>query len=236
MFTECTLQVAPRYCGPPASANGGYVCGLVAAAIGRPVTLRLVKPIPVQSPLNLRPGDDGLWRLFAGDVAVIEVRDAQPPLVPPAVCEYASAAAAALQTIDPAIHPCPGCFVCGPARAVGDGLRLSAGAVAGRDIVATPWRPAAEFAAADGTIVTEIVAAALDCPGYQSLRSEGGFWLLGEYTVHQTGHVRADEACVITGWEISRRGRIANVGTALYGADGGLRAVAAGTWIQPRSM
>jgi hypothetical protein len=82
MFTECTLQVAPRYCGPPASANGGYVCGLVAAAIGRPVTMRLVKPIPLQSPLNLRPGDDGLWRLFAHDIAVIEVRDAQPPLLP----------------------------------------------------------------------------------------------------------------------------------------------------------
>lgn len=235
MFTECTLQVAARYCGPPASANGGYVCGLVAAAIGRPVTLRLVKPIPLQSTLSLRAGDDGQWRLFAQDLAVIEVRDAQAPLVPPAVCDYATAAAAAQQTIDPSIHPCPGCFVCGPARAAGDGLRLSAGVVPGRDIVATPWQPAAEFAGSDGYIVPEIVAAALDCPGYQSLRSEGGFWLLGEYTVHQTGHVRAGEACVITAWEISRRGRIASVGTALYGADGGLRAVAAGTWIQPRS-
>ena len=235
MPTEHTLQVASRYCGPPASANGGYVCGLVAAAMGHAVTLRLIKPIPLQVPLQLRAGDDGLWRLFAQDLPVIEVRDAQPPLLPPAACDYATAVAAAQPCADPAIHPCPGCFVCGPGRAVGDGLRLSAGAVAQRDIVATPWQPAAEFADSDGYIVPEIIAAALDCPGYQSLRSEGGFWLLGEYTVHQSGRVRAGEACLITGWEISRRGRVANVGTALYGQDGSLRAVAAGTWIQPRS-
>jgi len=170
-----------------------------------------------------------------GHSAVIEVRDGGPDLQVPEGCDYVTALDAAVNAPADFIHPCPGCFVCGPARAAGDGLRLSAGSVPGREIVATPWVPAQEFALADGKIAPQIIAAAMDCPGYMALRSGGAFWLLGEYSLHIDRRVHPDEACVITGWELSRRGRVATVGTALYDEAGLLCAVARGTWVQPRS-
>lgn len=235
MSTEHLLRVPARFCGPPTSANGGYVAGLVAAAMGRNVIVRLVGPPPLDTDLTLRADAQGQWRLYAGDRAVIEVRDGGPDLQPPEPCDSVTARAASIEGAAGFIHPCPGCFVCGPARAPGDGLRLWAGAVPGRDIVATPWVPADEFAQADGKIAPEIIAAALDCPGYMALRSGGESWLLGEYSVHIDRRVHPGEACLITGWELSRRGRVATVGTALYDEAGLLCAVARGTWIQPRS-
>jgi len=235
MPTEHHLRVPARFCGPPTSANGGYVAGLVAAAMGRNVIVRLVGPPPLDTDLVLRGAEDGQWRLYAGDRPVIEVREGAPDLTPPAACDVVTARAASIDGRGDFIHPCPGCFVCGPARAAGDGLRLWAGAVPGREIVATPWVPADEFAQDDGKIAPEIIAAALDCPGYMALRSGGESWLLGEYSLHIDRRVHPGEACVITGWELSRRGRVATVGTALYDEAGQLCAVARGTWIQPRS-
>ena len=235
MPTEHRLRVPARFCGPPTSANGGYVAGLVAAAMGRDVVVRLVGPPPLDTDMTLRADAQGQWKLFNDHSPVIEVRDGGPDLQVPDGCDYVTAQAAAINAPTDFIHPCPGCFVCGPARATDDGLRLVAGPVAGRDIVATGWVPPQQFASADGKLAPEIIAAALDCPGYMALRSGGAFWLLGEYSLHIDRRVQPGEACVITGWELSRRGRVATVGTALYDEAGALCAVARGTWIQPRS-
>jgi len=41
----------------------------------------------------------------------------------------------------PQEHPFPTCFVCGPDRRPGDGLRILVGPVAGRDLSANVWYP-----------------------------------------------------------------------------------------------
>ena len=40
------LCIDRRFNGPPDSGNGGYSCGLIAVAIGKPVKVRLVQPVP----------------------------------------------------------------------------------------------------------------------------------------------------------------------------------------------
>ena len=54
-------------------------------------------------------------------------------------------------------------FDCGPAR---EGVRVFAGAVAGRQVVASPWTPPAWTADAAGHVLPEFVWAVLDCPTY----------------------------------------------------------------------
>ena len=41
------LVIPTRYCGPPGSGNGGYVCGRIAAYANGPVTVTLRRPPPL---------------------------------------------------------------------------------------------------------------------------------------------------------------------------------------------
>ena len=52
------ITIPKRFCGPPDSGNGGYVCGLLAGYVsgGSEVTLRM--PPPLERPLDIvREGD-----------------------------------------------------------------------------------------------------------------------------------------------------------------------------------
>lgn len=231
------LRVAARYCGPPASANGGYICGLVADVIGQLVTVRLLKPPPLDTDMTLHV-DEGAWYVEQASNRIAEARPANlNDLTPPAPPSYATAVESARHATwaDPAQHPCPGCFVCGPLRLAGDGMRLFAGPVSDRQaLVATGWVPDTSLGRADGTIASEFIAAALDCPGFQSLQTGLKPYLLGEFTCRIDRPVHVDEPCVIVGWRIEVKGRRHIVGTALHGEDGSLRAVAKGVWIEPR--
>lgn len=232
-----TIRVPARYCGPPASANGGYVCGLVADAIGQLVTVRLLKPPPLDSDMGVVADADGTWHVEQDSQRIVEARPASlDDLVLPATVSYADALAASRHApwSDPAQHPCPGCFVCGPLRAAGDGLRLFCGAVEGTPVVATGWTPDASMVRADGKVSPELIAAALDCPGFQALQTGLKPWLLGEYTCRIDRRVAAGERCVIVGWKIEVKGRRSIVGTALYDEAGKLCALAKGVWIEPR--
>ena len=236
MVNRSTLRVAARFCGPPTSANGGYICGLVADAIGQLVTVRLLRPPPLDTDMTLH-ADEGLWHVDHGAERIVEARSANlDDLIPPLAPAYAAAAEASRHApwSDPAQHPCPGCFVCGPLRSAGDGMRLFAGAVPGQAFVATGWVPDASLGRADGTVAPEFIAAALDCPGFQSMQTGLKPYLLGEFTCRIDRPVHVGEPCVIVGWKIEVKGRRHIVGTSLHGKDGQLCAVAKGVWIEPR--
>jgi hypothetical protein len=230
-----TIRVAARFCGPPASANGGYICGLVADAIGELVTVRLLSPPPLDTDMTLHT-DGSNWHVEHAGQRIAEARPATlGDIAVPVAVSHAQALDASRRApwSDPALHPCPGCFVCGPLRTSG-GLRLFAGTVPGRDVVATGWLPDASLGRADGNVAPEFIAAALDCPGFQALQTGLKPWLLGEYTCRIDRSVQVDEPCVIVGWKIEVKGRRSIVGTALHGADGQLCALAKGVWIEPR--
>ncbi len=61
-----TLTIAGAFHGPPASGNGGYVCGCLARFIDGPAAVRLEAPPPLERPLSIeadgagvRPSDQG---------------------------------------------------------------------------------------------------------------------------------------------------------------------------------
>jgi hypothetical protein len=231
------IHVARRFCGPPGSANGGYICGLVAAHIPQPVTVRLLRAPPLETALELHGVEPGVWAVDYAGLRYIEARATVPlTLDIPASPGYRQAQESALLgPSDPREHPCPGCFVCGPDRAAGDGLRLFAGPVPGRELVAAAWVPDASLARG-GKVGPEILSAALDCPGFHALRTGARPWLLGEFAAHVDRPVHVQERCVIVGWKIVGAGRKQTVGTALFGEDGEVCAWARGTWIEPRAL
>jgi len=123
--------IEPRFCGPAESGNGGYTCGLVATAVGEPAEVTLRRPPPLGRPLRLeKRGDEAV--LLDGAELVAEGRRAELELETPDPVSYETAADAVAGYTGFEQHAFPNCFVCGPARDPGDGLRIFAGGVPGR--------------------------------------------------------------------------------------------------------
>jgi hypothetical protein len=209
------------------------VCGRVAQALGGVVaSVRLSVPPPLEADLELRPTALGV-ALCHGEVIVAEARAAAVDIEPPAPPTYAEAEIASQRFRGFTSHVFPGCFVCGPERSAGDGLRIFPGPVEGRDLVAAPWVPDPSLVAEGGPVPPEFLWAALDCPGGFSFadRVEGAF-LLGEIGVQLMGEVAVGERCVLVGWEIEHVGRKHRTGTALFSESGDCRGIGLATWIE----
>jgi hypothetical protein len=238
MQTNERVMVSQRFCGPPGAGNGGYVAGLVARPLGECAEVTLRRPTPLDTPLALRPDSDG-WILetealrepLASGRAVDSVL---PRLAVPSAPRFALALAASGRL--PA-HPFPHCFVCGPQRGAGDGLRIFPGPLPGRsDLVAAPWIPDTSLCADGEHVDARFVWSALDCPGaLVAMAQEPRPMLLARMTAELRGSVRKGERCVVVGWRIAREGRKHKSGTALYGADGRLRGASEQLWIEPRA-
>jgi hypothetical protein len=130
-------------------------------------------------------------------------------------------------------HPFPTCFACGPERAEGDGLRLFAGLVGGRDLFAVPWTPADEFGS-DGSVDPLFVWAALDCPSSGPAMGSGSPIVLASLAVDLRAPVALGEPHVIGAWEIEREGRKHHTGVALWDESGRVCAAARALWIELR--
>jgi hypothetical protein len=232
------LTVAPRYCGPPGSANGGYIAGLFAQHAPGTVRVRLHMPPPLGAPLQVAHREGGRLELLHDTRVVASAEPASLELTVPAPPGYVEALEASRHYAGFVAHAFPGCFVCGPERARGDGLRIFAGPLAGvaqaPAMVAAPWVPDVALGLDDHKVRPEFMWAALDCPGYFAARSDRVAMLLGEFTAHVDRRVHVDEPCVIVGWRIRVEGRKYEVGTALFDEDGEPCAQARALWIGPR--
>jgi len=228
------LTVAPRFCGPPNSGNGGYVCGMVAQFSRSTLRVRLHRPPPLSVPLSVeRDETGGVILKLQNDVIASGQPDELRLEVPPAP-DYVEALRASRNFRGFQRHPYPSCFVCGPQRARGDGLRIFAAQVEGRGLVAAPWMPDASLAPA-GKVLPEFIWAALDCPGYFAAIDDGRPALLAEFTARVDRLVHTGESCVVTGWQVAADGRKHTVGTALFDEDGELCARAQALWIEPKA-
>lgn len=240
-----SIIINRRYCGPPNSGNGGYVCGRLARQIGGGAEVTLRSPPPLDKTLDVTATDEGIFELRNGAAVVATGRSASVEFARLETASFEEARAAELATpIKPHEHPLPTCFVCGPARAPGDGLRISAGPLArhssqGSPVFAATWIPDANLAAEDGLLAPEFLWSALDCPtGYASSydRERGGFdptpTLLGRMSARIEKRPHPGECCVITAWETGRDGRKRVAEAAAYGESGALLAVARTTWIE----
>src|SRR5690606_14989181 len=199
--------------------NGGYTCGVIASFASKPVTVRLLRPIPLETDLTVIERDD-LLHVMHGEERVAEARagdvgDLAPPVPPtPSAAAEASGRYAGFAT-----HPAPECFVCGPTREERDGVRIFAGPVT-LVIAASPWTPGSSLDAADGRVAPEFIWAALDCPGFAAATPDMRPMLLGELTARIDDRVRIGDPCVVVGWVIGASGRKHETGTALYDSSG----------------
>ena len=231
-----SVTVDARFCGPPGCANGGYLAGLMARHAPGRVRIRLERPIPLQVPLELKAAEGGGLELtHQGTVLARALPASDFALEVPEAPGYFAALEASRHFVGFASHVYPGCFVCGTARARGDGLRVFAGRWGTGHQVAAPWVADASLSDGDGKVRPEFISAALDCPGAFAARDEMGQMLLGEFTAHIDRCVRVEEPCVILGWRIAARGRKFEVGTALFDQHGELCARARGVWIELRA-
>ena len=228
-----TVHIDPRFRGPPRSGNGGYVVGLVARYAPGPMEVRLRQPPPLEVPLEVIATAGDAIELRAGDDVLASASPAAVDIVVPEAPSFAVAEDASTRYAGFGTNPFPGCFVCGPDRAVGDGLRIFAGpaSVGGSPLYAAPWRPDASLAGTRRSVRPEFMAAALDCPGYFAVAVEGEPMLLGSLAVEIGRAVEVDEPCVVIGWSLGGAGRKWRAGTAVFGADGTCAARGVATWI-----
>jgi hypothetical protein len=230
-----TVVIDARFRGPPASANGGYACALLARELDGPVEVTLRAPPPLGTPLAVRRRDDGA-ELLDGEALVATARPASVAVAPPGPVSLDEARRAASRYPWRDDHPYPTCFVCGPERAPGDGLGIFPGPVDDGSRYAAPWTPDPSLAGADGAVRDEYVWAALDCPSgiVTDLLGDLGRILLGRMAADLRVPVAAGRPHVVQAWPVGRDGRKLSTASALWTADGRLCAVARATWIETR--
>jgi hypothetical protein len=230
-----SVEVAHRFSGPPGSGHGGYVAGLVAAALEAPAEITLRRPPPVATPMRLEVADAKAI-LHDGDSVVAEGRTVAPlDVTPPGVARWADAeAAAAWYEEHDGLHPFRTCFGCGIEREPGDGLREFFGPVPGRDdLCAAPFVPDASLVEGGGTEIAPVfVWAALDCPSAAPAMLDDRLCVLGRLAVEQRGPVEVGYRYVVTSWLEQQDGRKFHTAAALCTDMGNVQAIARATWIE----
>jgi hypothetical protein len=215
------MVIERQFNGLPDIAHGGYVAGVMAAALGDAAAeVRLRRPVPTGRPLGiervhghleLRDGDSVLARATPADVAI----DVPLPVT------LAEAEAASRRFIGHHHHLFPHCFGCGT-HSGNAGLRIYPGPVAGRSLVAAPWVP--------GDDGTELAWAALDCPQLWSLivntpTEAPERVVTAALATRVERPIVAGEPHVVMAWPAGQDGRMRLAGGAVIGPDGELSAV-----------
>jgi len=248
--SDASIVIARRFRGPhdavSATGNGGYFCGRVAAAAGAiAVEIRSRAGVPLDRPLALRT-TDGTVEVHDGPALIARTSAARlrvtAPVPPPLSFALEASRRFEAELRDGAVpHTFPECFVCGHHRASGDGMRLFAGPLPGdgsdhgRTRVAG-WRPDPALLDGDGRLRTELVWAALDCPGGWALPGPGN---TGTLQVEIREPIDGRQPLIVMGWpepgpadgHPGSRRRYA--GTALFNASGRLLALGAAIWVAP---
>ncbi len=229
---SATLTVAQRFCGPPQSANGGYLAGRLARHLdGDAAVITLRQPPPLEAPMRVEATGSGARLVFGGalvaEAAATTLSDDH--LVEPV--SFAEAEATAAAYAGRSAHPFPSCFVCGVDRSPGDAMLLAPGPVPERPgTVAAAWVPDASLGTA-GEVAPEFVWAALDCPGGWAVDLVGRPMVLGRMTATLDAVPYVGERCVVTGQARGAEGRKTFTATTLYDGDGRVLARATAVWI-----
>lgn len=229
------MRIEGRYCGPPDSAHGGVAVGRFADLVdGDSVEVRLVRPPPLEAPLDTRTEDDGTVTVTGpgGDVARVRALDAPVVVAPFSLVrddDLEKAADDYLRNVDENGHAFPTCFGCGPEREEGDGLRQFAGQVTDEPTVAARFTVDGE-----GPLPTWLVWAGLDCPsaGAVSLAEHPpDAIVLGTMSGQVPGEAHAGVDYQVRGRLLASEGRKNTVEVAMLAPDGTTVGAARAVWI-----
>lgn len=237
------ITIASRFCGPPTSGNGGYTCGRLAAFFDGAVEVTLRVPPPLDTAMPVRQTPEAA-RLLHGGALVAEARPRDFSLDLPSPPSWNEAQEAARHYQGLRHHDYGTCFVCGPQRAPGDGLRLFCGPW--KDgVVAGTWVPDKSLDDGHGRVRPEFLWAAIDCPGSWSVIGRQdveapvppppGPIVLGRLTGRLLRDIRVGQECLALGWFLGAEGRKYHVGSAVYTREGEPVAYSRGTWVALKS-
>jgi hypothetical protein len=232
-----TLTIPARFNGPAESANGGYTCGRVAELVGADVvSVSLRLPPPLERPLEV-VRDNGRVELRDGDSLVAEGEPDELLLDVPDPVEPQRAAAASEAGRDhwSAVHPFPGCVVCGPARDPGDGMCIFPGEL-DDGVFAAEWTPDESLSDGEGRVRPEFVWAALDCPTSAPVANfgEGPPMVLARLTARLGCSVAVGESHALVSWPLEVDGRKHHAACALFDSSGLLLCASRALWIELR--
>jgi hypothetical protein len=195
--------------------------------------VRLHIPPPLEVQLRLESAAEEA-HLFQGGTLVAAARCAQldvqvPPSPSREQAEHGSRSFLGFTT-----HPFPGCFVCGPDRRHGDGLRIFPGLIDGSTTVAAPWTADASLADESGKVRPEFLWSALDCTGAFAILpvADGVTAVLGELCVTIEDSLAGGEEGLVIGWPLGATGRKRFAGSAIYAPGGRLVAAARAVWVE----
>lgn len=227
------FEIASRFRGPPSSGNGGYVCGRIAKRLHGTGAVRLKAPPPLNTEVRLESDIDSA-RLFHGTTLIGEAKRAELAVALKPAPAYEQAQIASCTFAGFKTHRFPGCFVCGPERSLGDGLRIFPGQVAESEVIASSWIPQACLEDENGMVATEFIWAALDCSsGFAVLPlPEGVAIVLGELCTSIMGTLSIEQPCVVTAWPLGGEGRKRFAASAVHTDQGRLIASARAVWVE----
>jgi hypothetical protein len=230
-----TLSIPGRFNGPLTSGHGGYCSGIMASFVEGQAEVTLRSPVPLDTPLDVIRDDAGWVRVLEGETLVAEARSV-PELTlevpePVSVDEARLAKSRYRGKPDDLFGRC---FVCGRGRE--DALGVFAGAVEGRDVVASSWTPPDWTADDTRKVLPEFVWAVLDCPTYFAVYTDGELPLsfLGRLAARIDAPVAAGEEHVVIAWPVGAEGRKREAGAAVLSPEGTPLAVALALMIEPR--
>ena len=227
-----TITIAARFNGPPTSGNGGYSAGLLAPYAGYgAIKVQLRAPPPLDTPLTVHKTDKGA-EARNGETVVVIAAPAEPLAPPPAPPTPSLAVTGRGNFISEDEHVFPTCFVCGPHRHEGDGLRIFSGPLDGFEGVGDVWTPDKSLANQTGLVGDEFLWAALDCPGAFAIGNQENPMVLGQMTAQIHRQAAVGEPLTILGWHMFDDGRKHGAGTAIYRADGTCIAQSEQVWIE----
>ncbi|HET9547286.1 MAG TPA: hypothetical protein VFO97_05595 [Desertimonas sp.] len=235
-MSDVQVVIERRFRGPPNSVNGGYACGVAASALGiGTIEVTLHAPPPLERPVSITV-DGGEARLVDGHTTVAVARRSSVEIEVPPPVPYNTARSAA-DAFDVAayrsVHEFPECFVCGPDRSEGDGLRILSAPSGDARMRIWPWIPH-DSLFEHGALDVRLVWAALDCPGGLAGLLAGDDAppaVLGRLTATVNRRPEPGEPLVVAGWTGARQGRKTEAGTAIWSASGEVLAAGRATWI-----
>ncbi len=230
-----TLSIPGRFNGPQTSGHGGYCSGLIAGFVEGQAEVTLRSPVPLDRPLDVVHEGDGSARVLDGETLVAEAEPVSELAVEvPEPVSAGEAHDAAGRYRGSAEGPFSHCFVCGRAR--DDALGVFAGAVEGRDLVASPWTPPEWTADGEGHVLPEFVWSVLDCPTYFAVYTNGELPIsfLGRMAVNIAAPAEAGKEHVVISWPLEIDGRKRHAAGAVLSRDGAPLAVARALMIEPR--
>lgn len=229
--------------GPTGVGQGGWTAHRFADRIGRPVTVSIHAPIPLDTDLELSTADGGVandreraeWSLVAaGERIMSATRRPALDLGTPAVGVEEARHARDRFEWAPSEHPVPCCFSCGVQPG---SMGVQAGPLPDGRRYATDWSPPDWSVGEDGAVDAGALWAALDCTAawFVSGSVDRRVAFTVRYAVDELHAVERGGRYALVAWPAGPEpgwvGRKRHAASAAFAADGTCVAVADSLWV-----